>query len=85
MTMARKSKFAAWFEDSQYIELGKFFGDQLRECRTSRGLTQHELGFLADVNQSYISSIEAGRRVPSLDVLVRLFTVMGRKTVRVQP
>lgn len=47
------------------------FGRRLRKLREERGISQRSL---ADglVTASYISHLEAGRRVPTLDVVVRL-------------
>jgi len=47
-------------------------GKAVRECRTRRGLTQKELAAGSGLDPSYVSLIESGRRVPSLDVLTRI-------------
>lgn len=38
------------------------FGLRLRELRIERGLSQEELGLLADLDRTYISGIERGTR-----------------------
>jgi transcriptional regulator with XRE-family HTH domain len=51
------------------------FGDRLRGLRKERGLTQRALA--GDfVTPSYISLVEAGRREPTLDVVVHLAHVL---------
>jgi len=47
------------------------FGERLRQRRTALGLSQKELAGGA-VTASYISLLENGSRVPSLDIVVRL-------------
>ena len=59
----------------------------LKELRTERNISQPELAHMIDVNQSLIANIEAGRKVPSLAItvkladalLVTLDTLVGRK------
>jgi transcriptional regulator with XRE-family HTH domain len=52
------------------------FGQRLRRLRTERGLSQRDLAVDA-VNPSYISLLESGARVPTLDVVVHLARVLG--------
>jgi transcriptional regulator with XRE-family HTH domain len=52
------------------------FGQRLRRLRTQRGLSQRDLAVDA-VNPSYISLLESGARVPTLDVVVHLARVLG--------
>ncbi|MDQ0655154.1 helix-turn-helix domain-containing protein [Pseudomonas cedrina] len=40
------------------------------------GLSQEKLGFEAEMDRSFISLLERGRRSPTLDTLVRLCQVM---------
>lgn len=48
------------------------FGRSLREIRRKRGLTQATIAERVGSSQSHISSIEWGRRVPNLVMLIRL-------------
>jgi len=48
------------------------FGDRVREHRHRIGLSQEKLAHLASINRTYIASLEAGRRNPSLDLMARL-------------
>mgnify|MGYP000677859201 CR=1 FL=1 len=52
-------------------------GRAVRECRTRRGLTQKELAAGSGLDPSYVSLIESGRRIPSLDVLTRVAEYMA--------
>lgn len=59
----------------------------LKKLRTERNISQPELAHMIDVNQSLIANIEAGRKVPSLAITVKLAdalfvsidTLVGRK------
>lgn len=48
------------------------FGQTVRAYRIQHGLKQKELAALADIDYSYISGIERGRRNVSLHILLRL-------------
>ena len=48
------------------------FGDRIRGHRQRLGLSQEALAHLAAINRTYIASLEAGRRNPSLDLMARL-------------
>jgi transcriptional regulator with XRE-family HTH domain len=52
------------------------FGNRLRAMRAERGMSQRDLG-AGVVNQSYISLLESGSRVPTLDVVMHLAKVLG--------
>ena len=51
------------------------FGRSLRELRIQRGLSQRDLA-TGVVNPSYISLLESGSRVPTLDVVIQLSQVL---------
>lgn len=52
------------------------FGQRLRAVRSARGLSQRDVAAGA-VNPSYISLLENGVRVPTLDVVVHLARALG--------
>lgn len=52
------------------------FGRRLRRLREQRGLSQRDLAGDA-VNPSYISLLESGSRLPTLQVVIRLSDVLG--------
>ena len=56
-------------------------GDDLRELRKRRGLTQQQLATRADVHRVYVAKLEAGERLPSLDVATRLARALGLSLV----
>lgn len=54
------------------------FGDWLKKERTKRGLTGAALAKRSGVSQSYISSLESGkRRDPSLSIAARITKGLG--------
>ena len=53
------------------------FGMNLARCRGELGVSQEELGFLADLHRTAISQLERGERVARTDTLVRLCGSLG--------
>lgn len=51
-------------------ELARIIGTRVRELRVASGITQEQLAWDCDLDRAYIGHIEAGRRLPSLPVLV---------------
>lgn len=47
-------------------------GNQIRELRKSKGLSQEELAFKAEVDRSYVGGIERGERNVSFLTLVKI-------------
>lgn len=52
-------------------------GDRIRQLRTSKFLTQHELAKKIDVAQSTLAMYERNKRIPSADVLNNLSAVLN--------
>ena len=48
------------------------FGENVRRLRKSKGLTQEQLAFEAEIDLTYVGGIERGRRNPSLLVMARI-------------
>ncbi|MBV7333741.1 helix-turn-helix domain-containing protein [Chloroflexi bacterium TSY] len=48
------------------------FGEKLRALRTQRGLTTRELGSILDVDQSYITRMENGKRHPNIVMAIKI-------------
>ncbi len=55
-------------QESTHVDSAKAVGDRVRHARKAAGLTQRQLAFLG-CTAAYISLIETGSRVPSLQVL----------------
>lgn len=54
------------------MEIREVFAKNLRLLRQSKGLSQEELAHLADIDRTYVSSLERGVYSPTLDVVERL-------------
>ena len=54
------------------MDWNKIVGANVRRLRGERGLTQEQLAHDAEIDVTYLRGIEAGRRNPSVNVLVRL-------------
>lgn len=55
--------------------LRKAFAKTLKELRTKRKISQLELSKLADLNRTYLSLLERGRRSPSLNTINKIASV----------
>jgi len=53
------------------------FAVVLRELRRKRGLSQQALALEADVDRTFVSLLERGKRQPSLDTLFRLAAALS--------
>lgn len=54
------------------MDIKKIFGTRIKIIRTSQNLSQERLAELADLDRTYISSIERGQRNVSIEVIHRL-------------
>ena len=61
------------------MELSKAFGVAIRELRKEAGLTQEQLGLDADLRRTYVSILELGQQMPSLQTIFKLSVPLGRK------
>jgi transcriptional regulator with XRE-family HTH domain len=67
-------------------ELRHRVGREVRTARLAAGLTQRQVGALAQIRQEYVSAIERAVRSPSLDVTCRLAAALGHELgVRFHP
>ncbi len=53
------------------------FGNALRALRTSRNLSQENLGQLTGLDRTYISGLERGKRNPTLKVIAHIAACLG--------
>lgn len=59
------------------MEIREVFARNLRAARQAKGLSQEELAHLAEIDRTYISSLERSIYSASIDVVDRLATVLG--------
>ena len=60
--------------DCKHIK--KFFGEKLRSIRISKELSQEKLAELAELDRTYISSVELGKRNISIINICRLASAL---------
>jgi transcriptional regulator with XRE-family HTH domain len=58
-------------------EVCRWIGQQVREHRLDAAITQAQLASCADVDQGYVSRIEAGAAKPSLKILIAIAACLG--------
>jgi transcriptional regulator with XRE-family HTH domain len=57
-------------------KVGKAFGAALRRTRRQKGLSQEEVAYRADINRTYMSMLERGKRTPTLTIIFLLADVL---------
>ena len=55
------------------------FGAALRRVRLASGMTQEQLGLEAGVQRNFISLIELGQNVPTINTISKLARALGLK------
>ena len=60
--------------------LRQLLGSNIKNYRNAFGLSQAKLAEKADTATNYISAIEAGRRFPSVEMLEKIATALGKDT-----
>lgn len=59
------------------MEIREIFASNLRRARHDAGLSQEDLAFKADLDRTYVSSLERGLYSVSIDVIARLAEVLS--------
>ncbi len=54
------------------MNLQQIFGETIKKIRLKKGLSQETLAFEADIDRTYISDIEKGKRNISIQVVYKL-------------
>ena len=61
-------------------ELSKgMFGENLKRIRAQRGMTQREVAALAQIHYRHVQDMEAGLKIPSVAIAVRLHRALKCK------
>lgn len=58
-------------------ELKRAMGLCLRTLRQRVNISQEALAFDGDVDRTYVGKVERGQSIPSLEILFKLFSVLG--------
>jgi len=59
------------------MDMRKLVGRNVRQIRQRKGLTQERFAVVSGFSQQYISSLERGRRNPTVVTLYELATALG--------
>ncbi|WP_269220187.1 MULTISPECIES: helix-turn-helix domain-containing protein [Brevundimonas] len=59
------------------MDIRALVGRNVRRARILKGLTQEELAERAETSQFYVSSLEAGRRNPTVEMVVTLAVALS--------
>ena len=51
-------------------------GDRIKEIRKKNGLTQEQLAEKLDISVEYVSQIERGMKIPSMQIFIKLVEVL---------
>ncbi len=62
---------------AEFMDIREIFAKNLRLARQAKGLSQEELAHRADIDRTYISSLERCVYSPSIEVLDRLAQALG--------
>ncbi len=58
-------------------DLARRIGARVRNLREERAITQERLAWTCELSKGYLSKVESGRALPTLEVLARLASVLG--------
>lgn len=61
------------------MEIKQKFGKQVKKLRLEKGLSQEALALLADLDRTYIPSIEKGERNVSITVIEKIANALNVK------
>lgn len=64
------------------MDIRKVFGDNLRQTRMSKGLSQEKFAELCGLHRTYISDIECYQRNVSIDNINKISTALNIETYK---
>lgn len=59
------------------MDIEKAFGQILKQERIKKAFSQEELAYLSDLDRTFISMLERGKRQPSLKTIFVLTSALG--------
>lgn len=69
---------ATYSETVAMSEIGSAFAAAVKRRRVARGLSQEALAELAGINRTFMSAIERGKSIPSIETAHRLAIALDR-------
>lgn len=58
------------------IEIASTIGKTIKQARESKKITQQDLSKQAGISRNYISDIECGRYIPSVETLLSISSIL---------
>lgn len=58
------------------VEIASTIGKTIKQARESKKITQQDLSQQAGVSRNYISDIECGRYIPSVETLLSISSIL---------
>jgi transcriptional regulator with XRE-family HTH domain len=59
------------------MAIERIVGENVRRIRLERGISQEALAYDADIDRSYLGSLERGEKNPTVRLLARIAEVLG--------
>lgn len=59
------------------MDIKKIIGQRILELRKEKALSQENLANLSEVDRTYMTGVENGKRNISVEVLLRIITALG--------
>jgi transcriptional regulator with XRE-family HTH domain len=59
--------------------ISKQFGDVIKAVREQQGVSQEKLAELAEIDRTYVSMIERGKRQPTLEIASRIANALNMR------
>lgn len=59
------------------MDMRKLVGRNVRSCRLAKGMTQEQFADISGFSQQYISSLERGRRNPTIVTIYEISKALG--------
>ena len=59
------------------MEIRKLIGNRILELRREKGLSQESLANLAEVDRTYMTGVETGKRNISVQILFKIIIALG--------
>lgn len=61
----------------RYVDIKKILGKRIKELRQNKNLSQEAFAYIAELDRTYISSIEKGERNISIEVIQKVSIALG--------
>lgn len=59
------------------MDIRVLIGSRIRQLRNDKGLSQENLANLAEIDRTYMTGVENGKRNISIQILLKIITALG--------